>query len=258
MIPRHKIYCEPFFGGGAVFFAKKKSYLEVINDRDDRLITFYEVCRDPELFPFLLAKIQATLHSEKEYITAKKIWNQPGIFREGKVGLAWAVWLCTNMSFNGTPQGGWKWDNGTCRSHSGNVMEHYRQQFSRQIHDRLKNVQLSCRDALVVIKQRDTVDTFFYLDPPYPNTCQAHYGGYSEDDLEQLLKMLSGIEGKFLLSNFSSEILEYYILKNGWEKRTIDMTKQVTHHINSKGRKQELLVYNYDLPIDIYQLFNAI
>lgn len=22
MMPKHKIYCEPFFGGGAVFFAK--------------------------------------------------------------------------------------------------------------------------------------------------------------------------------------------------------------------------------------------
>lgn len=41
MLPKHKIYCEPFLGGGAVFFAKAKSYLEVINDKNDRLITFY-------------------------------------------------------------------------------------------------------------------------------------------------------------------------------------------------------------------------
>ena len=29
MIPSHRVYCEPYFGGGAVFFAKGKSYLEV-------------------------------------------------------------------------------------------------------------------------------------------------------------------------------------------------------------------------------------
>ena len=28
MIPSHRVYCEPYFGGGAVFFAKGKSYLE--------------------------------------------------------------------------------------------------------------------------------------------------------------------------------------------------------------------------------------
>ena len=38
MMPGHRIYCEPFFGGGAVFFAKPKSYLEVINDKNERFI----------------------------------------------------------------------------------------------------------------------------------------------------------------------------------------------------------------------------
>ena len=32
MIPEHNLYCEPFFGGGAVFFAKEPSKIEVIND----------------------------------------------------------------------------------------------------------------------------------------------------------------------------------------------------------------------------------
>lgn len=48
MIPTHKIYCEPYFGGGAIFFAKGKSYLEAINDindRAERAEAEYEECR---------------------------------------------------------------------------------------------------------------------------------------------------------------------------------------------------------------------
>ena len=50
MIPAHRIYCEPFFGGGAVFFAKAPSFLEAINDKNDLLVPFYQQLSD---FSFL-------------------------------------------------------------------------------------------------------------------------------------------------------------------------------------------------------------
>ena len=45
LIPPHNIYCEPFFGGGAVFFAKAPSKLEVINDTNGELINFYRIVK---------------------------------------------------------------------------------------------------------------------------------------------------------------------------------------------------------------------
>ena len=35
LIPKHKIYTEAFFGGGAIFFAKPPSEAEVINDTNN-------------------------------------------------------------------------------------------------------------------------------------------------------------------------------------------------------------------------------
>lgn len=72
MIPKHRIYCEPFFGGGAVFFAKPKSYLEVINDTNERLITFYKQVQDH--FEEIHDMVQKSLHSESEYYRAKDIY----------------------------------------------------------------------------------------------------------------------------------------------------------------------------------------
>lgn len=75
LMPAHKIYVEPFFGGGAIFFAKGSSFLEVINDTNDLLINFYQQCVDN--FEALQHRIQNTLHSESEFKKARTIYNNP-------------------------------------------------------------------------------------------------------------------------------------------------------------------------------------
>lgn len=253
MMPTHKVYCEPYMGGGAVFFAKGKSYCEVINDIDDRIITFYEVCQDPVLFIQFIEKVQHTLDSEAEFIRANKIWGNPSIARNS-VDIAWAVWLTCNLGYGGSPDGGWKWDNGTSGSHTGVVMDGYRQQFTKKIYERLKHVQISCRDAIKVIEQRDSEDTFFFLDPPYPGYTQQHYNGFTKENLEEVLQLLTTIKGKFLLCNFSSQLLNRYVKQNGWNIEVKDMALRVANRI-TKGtkRKQEVIVYNYQIQP---QLFN--
>ena len=247
MIPGHRVYCEPYFGGGAIFFAKGKSYCEVINDIDDRIITFYEVCQDPVLFRQLMERVQHTLDSETEFLRADKIWRNPSLARNS-VDIAWVVWLQCNMGYGGSPEGGWKWDNGTSGSHSGVVMDGYRHQFTQKIHERLKHVQISCRDALRVIEQRDTEETFFFLDPPYPGCVQKHYKGFTNEDFEELLQRLSTIKGKFLLCNYSSQLLSRYIKQNGWNIEVKDMALRVANRVTGGvKRKQEVMVYNYQI-----------
>lgn len=62
--------------------------------------------------------------------------------------------------------------NGTSGTHFGKVLKNKREEFNEKLYDRLSEVQISCRDALKVIKNRDSVDTLFYLDPPYPGAVQ--------------------------------------------------------------------------------------
>ncbi|MBN4051392.1 DNA adenine methylase, partial [bacterium AH-315-M05] len=59
LIPEHRLYCEPFFGGGAVFFAKEPSTVEVINDTNREVVNFYRVVK--KHFRKLQQEIWATL-----------------------------------------------------------------------------------------------------------------------------------------------------------------------------------------------------
>ena len=80
MIPKHRIYCEPFFGGGAVFFAKIPAEIEVINDTNGELINFYRVLKTD--YKKLNKEIKGTLHSKEEHQTAEVIMNHPKLFNE--------------------------------------------------------------------------------------------------------------------------------------------------------------------------------
>lgn len=257
LMPEHRIYCEPYFGGGAVFFRKPKSYLEVINDINDQLITFYSVLQND--YVNLQSIISKTLHSEKLHKIAKDIYYKRNI-ESSDLEIAWAVWYVTNTSFGGNIHGGFKWDNGNAGSHSGIYLRRKREEISIDLYNRIKEVQISCRNAIRVIEDRDTHKTFFYLDPPYPGANQGHYYGFSMIEFIELLEKLTKIKGKFILSNYWSQSLKYYCLKNNWKVLTFTSKMKVANlgSRQKKGKqklkeKTEILVMNF-IPEDVSQL----
>lgn len=245
-IPAHRIYCEPFFGGGAVFFAKMPAYLEVINDSNDRLIIFYEQMRDN--FDALNELISTTLHSESIYSRARNIFNSYKEF--SNLEIAWSVYVLSNMSFAATFHGGWKWCNGSAGSHSARYIARKTSSFIL-LKNRLSNVQISKRDALKVIADRDTKNTFFYLDPPYPGCNQSHYSGYSMRNFTELLELLETIKGKFLLSNFWNQTLKYYCIKNDWNVDVFKKEMKVAN-FSEKRYKNEILISNYTTETNLF------
>lgn len=239
-IPEHSLYVEPFAGGLAVFFAKKPSPVEVINDTNKELINFYRCTKSK--FDELQALIQETLHSRKEFDHAKIIYNNPDLFTDVK--RAWAVHVLATQSFVA------KLDSTFATSMKENdvsIKIHYRREgFVKEFANRLERVQIECADALYVINARDRDFTFFYCDPPYIDTNCGHYKGYTLYEYENLLKKLSGIKGKFLLSSFQTPILQQYVGEFGWKQVKLKGVSSA-----SKGgvrtSKVEILTANYDI-----------
>lgn len=249
MIPPHEIYCEPFFGGGAVFFRKPKAGIEVINDHDDTLINFYLQVQNN--FEELQALVRNTLHSEGMYRYAKDVWNER--VEATDVEKAWAVWLITNGSFAGSMHGGWKWCNGRSGGHSGISLRNKRNKFQKALHERLSDVQISCRDAIRVIQDRDSEETFFYIDPPYPGCYQQHYSGYTHKDLYDLLQLLSGIKGNFILSSYWCQVIRWHVVKHGWNFREVEVNLKVANLGDTPLKKRtEVLVYNFEKERDLF------
>ena len=85
MIPEHDIYVEPFFGGGAVFWAKEPANVEFVNDKNGEVANFYRVLQND--FDALKKQIDSTLHSEFMHKEARSIYFSPeGMIRSCERG----------------------------------------------------------------------------------------------------------------------------------------------------------------------------
>jgi DNA adenine methylase len=244
LIPEHRIYCEPFLGGAAVFFAKQPSKVEIINDSNGEIINFYEVLQRD--FTALEKEAAISLHSRKQHHQAQVIYANPEMF--DRVKRAWAVWMLANSSYGCKLDGGYGYDRigGTSKK-----LKNKRASFTKDYAIRLQQTQIECCDALRIIRSRDMPDAFFYIDPPYVGADQGHYDGYTQEDFDNLLKVLETIQGKFLLSFFKNNSLKEFTKRNGWHSAALKMVSPMANHSVRSKDKVEVLTANYPISVKL-------
>lgn len=241
LIPKHVLYCEPFCGGAAIFFGKEPSDVEVINDTNSELINFYKVAQNK--FVELNQMISVSLHSRRLHSDARIVYANPHLFDEVK--RAWAVWVLSTQSFAGQLDGSFGYDKQ--KDTATKKIINKRDGFSEYIAIRLQHASIECADALYVIQSRDTENSFFYVDPPYYNSDCGHYDGYTLEDFEMLLKVLSKIKGKFLLSSYPSDVLASYSKAHSWSKQVFEQGVSVNNKSGYQKKKWEVLTANYEI-----------
>lgn len=238
LIPKHELYTEAFCGGAAVFFSKEPSGIEVLNDINGELINFYRVFKQHS--NDLKREIEGSVHSRNLHTYAMFIYNYPEFF--SKVKRAWALWYVSKTSFASKLDGSYGYDKvrNTTVKKLCNAKEYA---IAEAIAKRLENTQIESTDALRIIKSRDNINAFHFVDPPYINTDCGHYGGYNELDFERLLKLLSQLEGKFMLTMFPNEMLQEYINENSWHK--VEITRTISASKSKRRKQAEWIVMNY-------------
>jgi DNA adenine methylase len=133
------------------------------------------------------------------YEQAKAIYKEA---TADSVTQAWALYSLVYQSYANKPAEGWAYQSSEkCEpSILRNRIDHLPTTVQR-----INTTYLECKDALSVIKSWDDPDTLFYCDPPYPNTDQGQYKGYTQADFEALVDTLASMQGSFLLSCYPND-----------------------------------------------------
>lgn len=254
LIPKHTVYCEPFVGGGAVFhekpFPKTTSndhYREVINDLDRQLINLYQNAHNPEL----IEKIQATPYSRVIHEQARQICKNPNSHSE--IDRAWAYFVNINMSFGKIYNGGWRYG-----IKSQNDPPTWQNRLLRLVEwkEKIADVYIECDDAITVVQRWDGHQTFFYCDPPYPETRQDYQHKYTIEDLQKLVDCLANIKGSFILSNYHQDIK----FPDHWEQFNFTARMSSANGRNRKNTERIEIVWrhiNRDIPDWVQELYNT-
>lgn len=158
LIPKHKVYAEPFCGGASLFFAKALSPIEVINDKDRTLMKFFQMLRDPGKFKEFYELIKLTPYSRAELENAFNTWRND----TNEIEMLRKWFVINRQSYAGTYSSNWSSGKKLVRK---GIAKHVSAWLSAidglpEIVIRLKQAQIECIDYKKCILKYDSPDTF--------------------------------------------------------------------------------------------------
>ncbi len=224
--PKHKCYTESFGGGASVLLRKPPSRVEVYNDINNDIVNLFRVIREQPEELFRL--IQLTPYSRSELALSEKR-------SLSKIENARRTLFCYRASVDPDRDNQETSFRHSCVSPKGPYWRSFVENSLPQIIDRLRLVQIECRDAEWVIKTYDSEETLHYIDPPYDlNTRHSvtYRKEFSSLQMKSLAELLQQVKGFVLVSGYFSEFWDR-LLSNfkRIEKTTTDRNNN--HRIES-------------------------
>jgi len=232
--PPHKIYIEPFFGAGGMFFNKQRVNNNLLNDIDSEVFNLWIVVneRQNDLNEFMC---NTPYHQD-----IVNYWNTKK--EEDCIKKAARFLYLTNFVFMGK---------GTTLKINASKNE-----FNLTLNEKLKfcnkmliDCQFSNLDFRKFIRsinfgqdgRNAEKETFIYADPPYLGTKDNYSNSFTESDCMDLLDCLQATKCKFAMSEFDNP----FILEQAKERGLNVII--IGERQNLKNRRTEILITNYEV-----------
>ncbi|MBV6394967.1 MAG: Modification methylase DpnIIA [Anaerolineales bacterium] len=208
LLPKHTCYVELFSGAAWVLFGKPPSDVEVLNDIDQELVSFFRVVKEkPEE---LIASFEWELVSRVEFkrlaeLDPSKLTDIQRAHRFYYLIMAgWGGELKYPRFQTSVSDGG-----------HGNrligALETLKERLA-PVHTRLKTVIIENLDWRICLDRYDKPNTVMYIDPPYPDNGANYFHNMRDwKEHHELAERLHKTECKWILSSYNiPEMRELY------------------------------------------------
>ena len=214
-----------FAGGAAVFFRKKPSAKEVLNDLNPDIAFAYQFVRDhaPAQRKLLQFKDWTLNYSTFQRLAQTRFENPVDRF-----------YRCMYLTLGSYNYEGLEPNS----DYVGVMMEVVK--YLPKWQKRLKGVEILNMDYFPVLEKYDSPDTLFYIDPPYWQVGWKSSCPFYKEDWERLIERIKRLRGNVLLSAAA----DITALPPCWERRLIANRTVV----KGQPQCQEWLFTNYPLP----------
>lgn len=217
--PMHRVYVEPFGGGGSVLLRKPRAYAEVYNDLDQEIVNLFRVLREPAQSARLIELLRLTPFARVEWEESYEEAAEPVERARRLVVRAFMGYGANGHNVNAST--GFRGSsNHTGRATVAVEWRGYPDALGAAV-DRLRGVVIENRDAVTVLARHDGPHTLHYVDPPYVWATRGRFSAqrryvHELDDAghANLLASLRDLAGMVVLSGYPCEAYDQQLA--GW------------------------------------------
>ncbi len=242
MLPRHDTYIEAFGGGASVMFRKPRAKLEVYNDLDDGLVTFFRALRDQ---PGALQRaLRLTPYARSEYERCRDTWTEV----KDDLERARRWYVRTQMAFACSATQGWGYETtGAARAGTRACSFATSVESLQRFAERFRGVQIDQLCWQDCLERYDRPGAAFFLDPPYHPATRGREREHSyrhnldHAEHEALLAAVVALRGSVLLCGYTHPLYEHHLMGAGFERHEMLRTCAVSRLSSARGTRTEVL-----------------